>query len=274
MTLWTCATCAVEYLDSVEPPQRCPICEDERQYVPPSGQRWTTVAELAEEGYRTSIDEVEPNLYGITADPRVGIGQRSLLIRTPNGNLLWDPTGYLDQAAVDRINELGGLAAVAASHPHMFGVQVQWSHAFGDVPVYVAEADKRWLQRTDPVVRYWEGTFEPIPGLTFFQCGGHFPGSAAVHWPEGADGRGVVLAGDTVFPTPDRQWVSFMRSYPNNIPLSAGAVRKVVRAFEPFTFDRLYGNFAGFVEKDAKAAVRRSADRYIGWISGDFDADT
>ncbi|WP_020573780.1 hypothetical protein [Actinopolymorpha alba] len=274
MTVWICATCAVEYADTAEPPSSCPICSDERQYVPASGQRWTTLPELSAAGHRTQLSEVEPGLYGITVEPQVGIGQRALLVQTPGGNLLWDPVGFVDRAAVDRINGLGGLAGIAASHPHMFGVQVEWSRAFGGVPVYVAEADKEWLGRTDEAVRFWSGTHEPLPGLTFVQAGGHFRGSAVAHWPAGAEGRGVLLSGDTIAPAVDRRWVTFMRSYPNSIPLSQGAVEQIVGRLEPYAYDRLYGNFAGVVEIDAKAAVRRSADRYIGWIRGDFDADT
>lgn len=274
MTLWICSTCAVEYPDTPQPPDVCHICADERQYVPATGQRWTTLRDLAEAGHRTHVAEVEKGLYGVTVEPEVGIGQRALLAQTPAGNLLWDPTGFLDEAAVDQIRELGGLAAIAASHPHMFGVQVEWSRAFGGVPVYVNEADKDWLGRTDEVVRFWSGTFEqPLPGLTFVQAGGHFRGSAVAHW-TGADGRGVILAGDTIAPVADQRWVTFMRSYPNSIPLSAAAVEQVVGRLEPYAYDRLYGNFGRAVSADAKTAVRRSADRYIGWIRGDFDADT
>lgn len=273
MTVWICATCAVEYPDTEQPPTECPICEDERQWVPPTGQRWTTLAELAENGHQTRIHEEEPNLCGVTVEPQVGIGQQALLLRTPNGNLLWDPVGYIDDLAVERITELGGIALIAASHPHMYGVQVEWSKAFGGVPVLVAEADKQHVQRPDPVIRFWSGTEEVLPGVTFVQAGGHFKGSGVVHV-TGADGRGVLLAGDTIAPKPDRRWVSFMRSFPNDIPLSAAAVERVVQAVWPYEFDRLYGNFGNSVTEDGKAVVRRSADRYIGWIRGDFDADT
>ena len=53
MTEWICATCAVEYPDTDQPPPGCPICSDERQYVRPSGQRWTTLAEL--QGYDAGV---------------------------------------------------------------------------------------------------------------------------------------------------------------------------------------------------------------------------
>jgi hypothetical protein len=56
-------------------------------------------------------------------------------------------------------------------------------------------------------------------------------------------------------------------SYP--IPLGPAAIRQVVTSLEPFAFDRLYGAFPGqVVAADAKAAVGRSADRYLKAIGG------
>lgn len=92
-----------------------------------------------------------------------------------------------------------------------------------------------------------------------------------VHWAAGAGGKGVILAGDTVFPNPDRTSISFMRSYPNRIPLSGAVVDRVTRSLEEFAFDRIYGNFANKIDSDARAVLRRSADRHIGWVRGDFD---
>jgi glyoxylase-like metal-dependent hydrolase (beta-lactamase superfamily II) len=268
MGFWICATCAVEHAERVEV---CAICADERQWVPAEGQRWTTLEELAAEGRRVEVAELEPDLFGITATPKAGIGQTAKLVRTPSGNLLWDPIGFVDAEGVARVRELGGAAAIVASHPHMFGVQVEWSRAFGGVPVLVAEADREWVARPDPIIETWSGTVEVLPGITLTQPGGHFPGSAVAHWSAGADGRGVLLSGDTVFANPDRTSVAFLRSYPNHIPLSAAVVERVTRALEEFAFDRLYGNFAIRIDADARAVVRRSADRHIGWVRGDFD---
>ncbi|MBO0828748.1 MAG: MBL fold metallo-hydrolase [Streptosporangiales bacterium] len=268
MDFWICATCAVEHAEKVEV---CAICADERQWVPAEGQRWTTLAELTESGTRAEVAELEPGLLGITSEPKVGIGQQAKLVCTPAGNLLWDPIGYLDDDAVARVREQGETVAIAASHPHMFGVQVEWSRALGGVPVLVAEADLSWVARPAPVIRPWSGTVDPLPGVTLSQPGGHFPGSAVVHWSAGADGRGVLLSGDTVFANPDRTSVSFMRSFPNRIPLSAAVVERVTKHVEQFAFDRLYGNFGTVVDADARGVVRRSADRHIGWVRGDFD---
>jgi hypothetical protein len=270
MTLWICATCAVEYADTAEPPAMCPICTDDRQYVRPSGQRWTTVADLEAAGHRGTLSEVEPGLFGIDISPGVGIGQRALLVQTEAGNLLWDPNGYLDDDLAAQVEAVGGVAAIAASHPHMFGVQVAWSHRFGNAPVHVNADDQEWVQRDDAVIRRWREPTEVLPGLTLHRIGGHFPGSAVAHL-TGRDGRGVLLTGDTVAGTPDEHWVSFMRSFPNKVPLSAAVVEKVASRVLTLDFERLYDNFGGRVAGDAQNWVRRSADRYIAWVRGDYD---
>lgn len=265
---WICSTCAVEH---DQPPAVCAICADERQWVPAEGQQWTTLAEMRRAGFRTATRELEPGLIGVTTEPRAGIGQQAKIVSTGRGSLLWDPTGFIDDAAVRRILDHGPVAAIASSHPHMFGVQVEWSRALGGVPVLVAEADMTWLARKDSAIQPWSGTFEPLPGLTLIQLGGHFKGSSVAHWQDGADGHGVLLAGDTISANPDRTSVSFMRSYPNHIPLSAAVVERIDRQVGQLTFNRLYSNFENVIEDDARSVVHRSAERHIRWVRGDFD---
>ena len=267
-TFWICETCAVEH---AERPGVCAICADERQWTPAAGQRWTTLEQLAAAGHRVVVEELEPNLLGVEAIPKVGIGQQTKVVITPDGLLLWDPIGFLDAGAVERIRAHGQVRAIAASHPHMYGVQVEWSRALGGAEVLVAEADRAWVARPDPVVRTWSGTLEVLPGVTLSQPGGHFPGSTVVHWSAGAEGRGVLLSSDTVFANPDRASVAFMRSYPNHLPLSGGVAERVASHLERYAFDRLYGNFANVIPGDARAVVRRSADRHVAWIRGDRD---
>ena len=163
------------------------------------------------------------------------------------------------------------MAAIAASHPHMFGVQVEWSRALGGAPVLVSEADADWVRRRDPAIRTWSGRCEVAPGVMLHQLGGHFPGSSVVHWAAGAGGRGVLFVSDTIHVNPDRATVTFLRSYPNRIPLSPGVVERITSAVAPLPFDRLYDNFGRTIAADAAAAVRRSAARYLSWARGEFD---
>jgi hypothetical protein len=269
MDAWICATCGVQQAPSDDPPPRCPICEDERQFVPPTGQRWTSLAELRKEGHRIELRDEEPGLVGVGIAPTFAIGQRALLVRTPDGNFLWDCIGFIDDEAVEAIRSWGGIAGIAMSHPHFYGVMVEWSHALDGATIHVAHADLEWVQRRDDAVRPWSGSVEVLPGVTLVQCGGHFEGSAVLHWAAGADGRGALLVGDTMAVVADRRYVSFMRSYPNEIPLPASAVRGIVDAVRPYQFDRVHGGWwSRVMPTGGIGAVERSAERYIRWIGG------
>lgn len=265
MTIWICVTCGVEHADSPHPPEHCAICSDDRQWVPQTGQSWTTQDELAG-AHEFVITELEPDLFTITLDPEFAIGQHTLLVRTPAGNLLWEPSGFMTAAMVEAVRDLGGVAAVTASHPHLTGAPISWSHEFDGVPVYVNADDKRWIHRPDDAIELWVDQVEVLPGLTLVQAGGHFPGSCVARWQAGAGGNGVLLVGDTLMVAADRASVSFMRSYPNNIPMSERLVRRIVAALEPLEYDRIYGAFGGAISSNAQAVVRFSADRYIGWL--------
>ncbi len=269
MNHYVCATCGAQFAASPTPPATCPICDDERQYIGPRGQQWTTLATLRHD-HHNLVSPVADNLTGIMTEPKVAIGQQAHLIATPAGNLLWNCISYIDDDTVAAVNERGGLAAIAISHPHFSTGMVEWSHAFGGVPVYLHADDRQWVMRPDEAVHFWEGeTLDPLPGsgLTLIRCGGHFLGSSVLHWPAGAGGKGALLTGDTIMVVPDRRWVSFMYSYPNLIPLDAAAIAQIVTAVEPYQFDRIYGSWPeSIVASDAKAAVRRSAERYIARI--------
>ena len=251
-------------------PQQCPICADERQWMPDQGQIWTTREQLESEGHRVSISEREPGLYALRVEPKLGIGQTCYLAQTAEGNLLFDVPPYIDAEAVTAVAELGGVQAIAASHPHMFGLQLEWSAAFGAAPVFVCRADAEWLQRTDERIwKYYHET-RPLPTVTLQRVGGHFAGSAIALW-RGHDGVGVMLSGDSIGPVAKQGWVTFMRSFPNYLPLSANVVRRIAASVADLDFDRMYGNFGQVISAGAHSAVQTSAQRYAAWVSGAHD---
>jgi glyoxylase-like metal-dependent hydrolase (beta-lactamase superfamily II) len=261
---WICATCGVEYAASAEPPAHCPVCEDERQYLGPKGQIWTTPAELAA-NHAVELRELEPGLHGVGVKPSFCIGQRAIFIEHPQGGVLFDCVSMVDDAAVAEIERRGGLRAIAPSHPHFYGAMVSWSERFGGIPIWVHEGDREWVVRPSPNVRFWSGTTQEIgPGFTLVHLDGHFAGAQALHWSGGPDGAGVVACGDTINVAQDTRWMSFMRSNPNYIPMSPRAVRRIVDVLAPFSFERLYGSqWPKIVKRDAKGVLARSAERYL-----------
>jgi hypothetical protein len=274
MPTFICTACGMQYAPSAEPPGACPVCEDERQYVPPAGQDWTTHDELTGPHYN-AWRLLEPGLFAIVTMPPFAIGQRALLVRTPAGNILWDCISLIDAATVELIKALGGIAGIAISHPHYYSSMVEWSQAFGGVPIHLHKADRQWIMRDDPAIALWEGDRkELLPGLTLICCGGHFAGGVVLHWAAGAGGRGALLSGDIVQVVQDRKTVSFMRSFPNFIPMSAPAVERIVAELAPFSFDTIHGAFpTRTIAKDGKRVLQNSAARYLAYIRGDGSAE-
>jgi hypothetical protein len=265
-----CITCGTQYSESPLPPERCTICEDERQYVPREGQHWTTLTDLRA-SHRNQLDVEAPELISIATEPKFAIGQRALHVRTPEGNVLWDCLSLIDDRTVGAVQALGGVSALAISHPHYYSSMVEWSRELGDVPIYLHAADGEWVMRPHPAIVFWQGqTHQLVPGLTLIHCGGHFAGGTVLHWAGGAGGKGALLSGDIIQVGQDRKTVSFMYSYPNYIPLARGDVRQIVDAVEPFGFDQIYGAWFGQnIMRGAKEALRYSANRYIAAITGD-----
>jgi len=260
-----CVTCGVQFAPTDRVPAACPVCEDERQYVRWSGQEWITLDELRRDHQNEVRDDL--GLSGIGTKPSFAIGQRALLVRSPGGNVLWDCITLIDEATVTAVQALGGLRAIAISHPHYYSSMVEWSRAF-DAPVYLHAADRRWVMRPDERIESWDGESKALwDGMTLIRVGGHFAGGTVLHCPSGAGGRGALLCGDIVQVAQDRRWVSFMYSYPNYVPLSAAEVDRVVAVLEPYDYDRIYGAWWDRnVAVDAKQAVRRSAERYKGHL--------
>src|SRR5262245_8703623 len=90
-----CVTCGIQFAATAKEPDACPICQDERQYVGHGGQKWTTLDEYRKT-HRNVFAEEEAGLHSIHPQPKAGIGQRAFLVRTKEGNLLWDCIPPLD----------------------------------------------------------------------------------------------------------------------------------------------------------------------------------
>ncbi|HZJ09791.1 MAG TPA: hypothetical protein VFD39_08860 [Trueperaceae bacterium] len=266
-----CVTCGAHLPGGSPPPALCPICDEPRQYVPLDGQRWLSYADLAA-SHANRIEEVEVDLWGVGVEPTFAIGQRALLVRTEEGNLLWDCVPLLTPGAIARLEELGGVRAVAVSHPHFYTGAARFAAAFG-AEVILHDADCRHVAEPGPHLRFWTGeTLSPFGDLTLVRAGGHFAGGTVLHWPAGAGGRGELLTGDIVRVIPDRSHVAFLYSYPNLIPLPGREVERIAAAVARFRYDRIHDGWWGrVIEEGAEAVMERSVARYVRALAGRLD---
>jgi glyoxylase-like metal-dependent hydrolase (beta-lactamase superfamily II) len=269
MENFICVQCGTQFAESAQPPSRCLICEDERQFVRHAGQEWTTLDQLAAD-HHNRFEEEAPHLLGIGTEPEFAIGQRALLLQSPGGNLLWDCISLLDDETIAEVSARGGIRAIAISHPHFYSSMIEWAECF-DAQIFLHAADREWVMRPAGArarIQFWEGTTLSLwDGMTLISCGGHFDGGTVLHWPAASRGRGskgALLTGDIITVVQDRRYVSFMRSYPNLIPLGPGEIQRILERIEPFQFEQIYGGWwQANVLSDAKAAVTRSAERYL-----------
>ncbi len=218
-------------------------------------------------GHANRIEQAEPGLVGIGTEPTVAIGQRALLA----DGLLWDCITLIDDETERAVQALGGIHTIAISHPHYYGAMVDWADRF-DARILLHEADRQHIVRPSPRIELWSGERLALgAGRELIRLGGHFAGGTVCRLAEAADGRGALLTGDIVQVVADRDWVSFMYSYPNLIPLPAGEVARIRGVVETLEFDRVYGAWwSTIVAEDAKRKVLRSADRYLNAIGGTY----
>lgn len=265
--LWTCEQCGAQFPVSDAPPPACPVCEDERQYVNWNGQRFLSREELASRHRLICRDDL--GIPGIGVEPSFAIGQRALLVREADGCVMWDCVPLATREGIDHVRSLGGLKAIAVSHPHYYGAVADWSEAFGGIPIYLHGDDRAFVTRPHPSIVPWTGDrYQISDDVLLVRTGGHFAGGAVLHWRTGADGKGCLLTGDVAMVAMDRRSVSFMHSFPNYIPLNGPAVRRIAAAVEPLVFDRIHGAWWGRnIAVNARAAFDKSVERYLAAIS-------
>ena len=264
---WICETCGTQYEPSAEPPEACPVCEDERQYVGWGGQRWTTMEAL---GRKASVHfQEEEGVTTLSLRPAFGIDQRAFLIPDRGRNLMWECLSLVTPEAVAELESRGGVSCMAISHPHFYTSMVEWSDALGGLPIYVHEADRDWVRRPSPRIRFWRGErLELSEDLVLLHLPGHFPGSAGLWWKRGPRSGGSLFPGDALQVVMDRRHVTFMYSYPNAIPLRPSAVRGLHRAVTPLQFDDVFGFTRGRqIIGQGKAAVDQSFARYLAAVT-------
>jgi hypothetical protein len=84
-------------------PARCPICEDERQFV----HRDQNGQHSSNGGRSSDVSKTKRRSFSASGWSRVAIGQRALLLQLPGGNLLWDCISLLDDKTIAEVNARG-----------------------------------------------------------------------------------------------------------------------------------------------------------------------
>jgi len=266
-TAWICSTCGVQFAPGPDTPDACPICQDSRQYVGWPGQTWTTASMLNAQ-HAIHFEDCA-GVATMVSRPSFAIAQRAFLVPCGSAVVMWECLSQVSDDALRRLDAMGGVQAIAISHPHFYAAMVDWSDALGGIPIYLHAADRQWVQRHSPALHFWEGDRLALSdGLELVHLPGHFEGSTGLWWKHGPRPGGSLFPGDALQVSADRRFTSFMYSYPNHIPLGPTALRRLEARLAPLRFADLFGFAPGRqIVGEAQARVALSFERYRAAIS-------
>jgi hypothetical protein len=239
LTHYACTHCGgwILWFDSREP-VFCPNCMDVRNALPNEDFTYLHI-DAAEGKYHTHWREVLPGLWEFWTTPQLGLGSHGWLIIREEGNIAFEAAPYYDAASKQKIEELGGIKILAASHPHGYGAlwQLQEQH----------EPEELIIHRDDLVHTKAFKVNRPIDdhhildGCREFQrLGGHYEGQTALY-----DGQYKILfLGDALKidfgedgETPVA--LSCHKGYHYSIPLTREELLHYKEVFGRFDFDHV-----------------------------------
>ncbi len=255
-----CHTCGTKYAEPL--PGVCLICADDRQYVPATGQQWTSYHILNKKS-SIRFSNLLPNVFDLRIVPAFAIAQKAHLICSPGGNVLWDCLPFIDEASVAFIRSIGGIRAIAISHPHYYSLMAVWAEVF-DCPIYLHEADQEWIMDKSPRIQLWNGASHKLwDNMSLIHTAGHFAGSTVLHAPAVGD-KGSLFVGDSLYVAHSLKFISMMHSYPNAIPLPERDILYISEQVNKLNFDGMYGAFEWQnVHTGAKELFVQSVKRYL-----------
>jgi len=257
-----CTTCGTQFPLNNDTPALCPICMDDRQYIPENGQTWTNL-DILSNNYSVITKRLVQGLYQLKMIPLFAIGQRAFLVLAPGGNILWDCISLLNEPTIEFIKSKGGLKAIAFSHPHYYTTMNEWAEIF-DCPIYIHQKDEQWIFNKGNHISLWNGIEKELwDGMRIINVGGHFPGSSILLIPF-LSPAGVVLCGDTFYISPDKKHMAAMYSYPNRIPLTLHEIQRIKKQMLLLPFDSMHG-FYDFqdIYLNAKEILENSLAKYV-----------
>ena len=253
---YACSNCGHWQFHFAVPPH-CPICTDVRNDLPEDGWDFRPPASL---DLRHHWRTLPGGLHEFWSTPRFGLDSHGWVLETAIGNVAFEAAPFYDQASLDHLASIGGIAVLAASHPHGYGALWQLQQRF-ECPVLIQKLDLPWTKAFRVTTPYDE-RHEIAPGLTLYRTGGHYDGHAILH----DAARGALFVGDALKLDLDTDGrlvaLSCHKAYHKAIPLSPDEARHYRDVFATLAFDAVFTPFE-FACHVPKRAVLALFDRMI-----------
>lgn len=222
MSYYTCTNCGF-WQHYFAPPPDCPVCSDVRNDLPKDGWEFTSAAEMAEHERGGEIvcewREIDDRVWMFSNAQPLGIGSSGYLIERETGNIAFESPGWWTQAAIEKLDQLGGVKFISASHPHGFGAIYQLEDNFpGGVVAFQREAVQ--FTKAFAVNLVFDDVLAIDEAATLYHVGGHYEGQTVLHY----EPAKILFCGDAlkfdVNAAGETVAVSCHKAFHKQIPLS------------------------------------------------------
>jgi len=261
LTHYACTHCGgwILWFDTREP-LFCPNCTDVRNALPQEDFTYIHI-DQAREQFTTHWREALPGFWEFWTTPQLGLGSHGWLILRPEGNIAFEAAPHYTQAALDKIESLGGISILSASHPHGYGALWELQEAFQ--PKLIIHKDDLQHTKAFQVNHPMDDTEQLDDRRVMMRLGGHYDGQTALFDAE----KKILFAGDALKIEFDEaghaQALSCHKGFHYSIPLTYEELRRYRDVFAQFDFDHVCTPFEfgqGVSQRKAIALVQRLLD--------------
>ena len=258
LTHYACTNCGF-WQNYFAAPPACPVCSDVRNALPEDGWEFVSAAEMSARENRGEVKcvwrEIDENVWMFSNETPIGIGSSGYLIRRETGNIAFESPGWWTRAAIEQLDELGGVRFVSASHPHGFGAIYQLPENFPDATV-AFQREAVQFTKALAVNFVFDEQLAIDESATLFHVGGHYEGQSVLYY----EPRKMLFCGDALKfdlnQAGETVAVSCHKAFHKQIPLSKKEIENYLRVIGALDFRQACTPFEHAADATRDDAVR------------------
>lgn len=258
LTHYTCANCGFWQNYFAAPPD-CPVCTDVRNDLPENGWEFVSAAEMAERERSGAVKcvwrEIDDGIWMFSNETPIGIGSSGYLIRRETGNVAFESPGWWTGDAIAKLDALGGVRFVSASHPHGFGAIYQLEENFPDATI-AFQREAVQFTKAFTVNFVFDDALAIDEAATLHHVGGHYEGQSVLYYAP----RRILFCGDALKFDLDASGktvaVSCHKAFHKQIPLSKKEIENYLRVIGSLDFRQACTPFEHASDATTADAVR------------------
>lgn len=251
--MYSCVNCGFWQQYFTLPPA-CPVCTDVRNALPENGWNFVSDREAFVGEITCQVAEIDRGVWMFSNRPAMGIGSSGYLIEREYGNIAFEAAGWYTTDALDKIEKLGGIRYLSASHPHGFGALWQLEQRFA--PEFtIFQRDAVQFTKALSANLVFDDRLDIGPDARLLHVGGHYEGQSVLYF----EPRKLLFCGDALkFDTDGGRTVGVgcHKAFHKQIPLAKSEIEKYRTVIGELDFSQVCTPFEHCADARTADAVR------------------